>query len=107
MVSLPIALALMAVLLAGEWFYIRTFFTRVEPALIARVESALDVKIGFGLFHHWEVRDAGAQRGAAQRFAVSAAVFAIHLGVMLAFAVGLLALAGLVFGPAIWLHRRG
>ena len=107
MMSLPVSLALVAALLASEWFYVRTFFRRVEPALIERVEAWLEVKIDFGLLHHWqvdEVREAGAQRS---RFAASAAVSAIHLAVMLGFVVGLMLVAAAVVTPMVWWHQRG
>ncbi len=106
MMSLPLALVLVVGVLAAEWFYLRVFLRTVEPALIQRVERSLDVRIGFGFFHHWEVRDAGPDRSGAQRLALSAAIFGIHLGVMLVFAIGLVILALTIIAPVVWLHQR-
>jgi hypothetical protein len=101
MMSLPLSLALVPLLLGAEWLYVRAFFGWIEPALIARVEAALEVRIGFGPLHHWEVLEAGTR-------ATSVAVSAIHLGVMLAFSLGLLAVAAAAIAPAIlWFRLRG
>jgi hypothetical protein len=101
MMSLPLSLALMVALLGAEWLYVRAFFTRVEPALVARVETALGVRIGFGLLHHWEVREAAGEPAQGSPRAGSLAVAAIQLGAMMVFALGLLAVAAAISAPAI------
>ena len=106
MMSMTTSLLLVVALLASEWIYLRLFFRTVEPALVERVEAALDVKIGFGLLHHWQVREWSGREAARSRVAVSAAVSAIHLVVMLGFALGLLVVAAAVVTPLVWWHQR-
>jgi hypothetical protein len=107
MMSLPLSLALMVALLGAEWLYVRAFFTVVEPALIARVETALGVRIGFGPLHHWEVREAEPEGERAAPRAGGLVVAAIQVGVMVAFALGLLAVAAAISAPAIgWVRLR-
>jgi hypothetical protein len=106
MMSLTTSLLLVAALLASEWFYVRIFLRVVEPALIERVEASLEVKIGFGLLHHWQVREVAGREAGRSRLALSTAVSTIHLAVMLAFAVGLLAVAAAVVAPIVWWHQR-
>lgn len=107
MVPLPVSLLLLVVALGCELLYVRAFFGRVEPVLIARVEAALDVTIGFGPLHHWEVRAVGSRGAERPAFMRSAAVAAIQLGVMLAFALGLFAIAAAIFAPPIlWVRLR-
>lgn len=106
MLPLPLSLVLMLALVGAEWLYVQTFFTRVEPALIARAERALDVEVRFGLLHHWNVRPTDPPRPSLVTLRAQVALLVLQLGTMLAFALGLLALAAAVFGPAIWLYRR-
>ena len=107
MVPLPVSLLLLVLALGCELLYVRAFFGRVEPALIARVETALDVTIGFGPLHHWEVREVGSRAAQRSAFARSAAVGAVQLAAMLGFALGLFAIAAAIFGPPIvWIRLR-
>jgi hypothetical protein len=106
MMSLTTSLVLVIALLAAEWLYVRTFFRRVEPALIERVENSLALKIEFGVLHHWQVGELSPDDGARSRLALSAAVSAIHLAVMLGFAIGLLVVAAGVVTPLVWWHQR-
>jgi hypothetical protein len=106
MMSMTTSLLLVVALLASEWIYLRAFFRSVEPALIERVEAALDVKIGFGLLHHWQVREWAGEEADRSRLGVSTLVSAIHLLVMLGFAIGLLAVAAVVVSPIVWWHHR-
>ena len=107
MMSLPLSLALMVGLLGAEWLYVRAFFTKVEPALVARVENAFGVRIGFGPLHHWEVLEASGERAPDQPRAGALAVAAIQVGAMVAFALGLLAVAAAISAPAIlWVRLR-
>lgn len=104
--SLPLSLILALVLMACEWFYVQSFFKSVEPLIIARVERFFGIEIGFGFFHHWEVRQTAPDLPLLARLLVSLAVFGIQLTMMVCFAMGFFVLIGLIFGPAILFHLR-
>ena len=52
-----VSLLLFFGLLAGMYLYVTFFWLKVEPAIKARVEQRLAVKLNYSLFRFWSIDD--------------------------------------------------
>lgn len=100
-----VSLLVFAGLLAGLYFYVTFFWFTVEPAIKARVEQRLGVRIGYTLFHFWTIDDESWASYEGSRLGLFVTVHGLYFVVLFAFvAVLLVALAALWLLLA-WLFR--
>ena len=99
MASLLLSLICVLLLLFCEWFYFQKYFKYIEPSIIDRTEKAFDIKIGFGVAHHWEVRQINPEITALNRMFIYIAIFAIQFVTILFYIIGLILIIGIILSP--------
>jgi hypothetical protein len=82
-----ISLLVFAGLLGGLYFYGTFVWRRVEPAIKARVEQRLGVKLDYSLSHFWNIADASWDTYPGNRVLLWLTVTALNFTVVLGLAV--------------------
>ena len=94
-----LAIALLLVILPCEYFVVRAFFDRLEPAAIRRVEATLGVEIRYAnIPHAWATARHTRDKSAVERIAHEAAVSVAQLGFLICL---ILAVLGTVAVPVL------
>jgi hypothetical protein len=100
-----VTLVMAAVLLGGNYFYVKLFTQKIEPAARAATEASLDIDIQPGWRGFWKVEPDSLRDYPDSKFGLKTKVFTLFSLMIMLFAVGFILEILLIYILAVRLFR--